>query len=127
MRSRSRPSWRAGSPGWASPRPWTRCSRLGPGTSMTSRTFSKRTGWRASAPGSPSPAEPREEPLRDPLDDAPPVETRKAVTGIAVIVLGIALLVLSRPSSWFTISLILGLVLTIMLHEAGHLIMAKRA
>lgn len=65
--------------------------------------------------------------MRDPLDDAPPVETRKAVTGIAVIVLGIALLVLARPSSWFTISLIIGLVLTIMLHEAGHLIMAKRA
>lgn len=65
--------------------------------------------------------------MRDPLDDAPPVETRKAVTGIAVIVLGIALLVLTRPSSWVTISIIVGLILTIMLHEAGHLIMAKRA
>jgi membrane-associated protease RseP (regulator of RpoE activity) len=65
--------------------------------------------------------------LRDPLDDAPPVETRKAVTGIAVIVLGIAFLVLARPSSWVTISIIVGLILTIMLHEAGHLIMAKRA
>jgi membrane-associated protease RseP (regulator of RpoE activity) len=65
--------------------------------------------------------------LRDPLDDAPPVETRKAVTGIAVIVVGIVLLVLARPSAWVTISLIVGLILTIMLHEAGHLIMAKRA
>ena len=65
--------------------------------------------------------------MRDPLDDAAPVETRKAVTGIAVIVVGIALLVLARPSAWVTISIIIGLILTIMLHEAGHLIMAKRA
>ncbi len=65
--------------------------------------------------------------MRDPLDDAPPVETRKAVTGIAVALVGIGLLVLARPSAWVTISIIVGLVLTIMLHEAGHLIMAKRA
>jgi membrane-associated protease RseP (regulator of RpoE activity) len=65
--------------------------------------------------------------VRDPLDDAPPVETRKAVTGIVVIVIGIALLVLARPSAWVTISIVIGLILTIMLHEAGHLIMAKRA
>jgi membrane-associated protease RseP (regulator of RpoE activity) len=65
--------------------------------------------------------------LKDPLDDAPPVETRKAITGIAVILIGIALLVLARPSAWVTISIIVGLVLTIMLHEAGHMIMAKRA
>jgi membrane-associated protease RseP (regulator of RpoE activity) len=65
--------------------------------------------------------------LRDPLDDAPPVETRKAVTGIVVTVIGIALLVLARPSAWVTIAIIIGLILTIMLHEAGHCIMAKRA
>jgi membrane-associated protease RseP (regulator of RpoE activity) len=65
--------------------------------------------------------------LRDPLDDAPPVETRKAVTGIAVIVLGIVLLLVARPSTWVTVSIIVGLLLTIMLHEAGHCIMAKRA
>jgi membrane-associated protease RseP (regulator of RpoE activity) len=65
--------------------------------------------------------------VKDPLDDAPPVETRKAVTGIAVIVIGIALLVLARPSAWVTISIVIGLILTIMLHEAGHFVMAKRA
>lgn len=65
--------------------------------------------------------------MRDPLDDAAPVETRKAVTGIAVILIGIALLVIARPSAWVTISIIVGLILTIMLHEAGHCIMAKRA
>jgi membrane-associated protease RseP (regulator of RpoE activity) len=65
--------------------------------------------------------------VKDPLDDSPPVETKKAVTGIAVILVGIALLVIARPSAWVTISIIIGLVLTIMLHEAGHMIMAKRA
>jgi membrane-associated protease RseP (regulator of RpoE activity) len=65
--------------------------------------------------------------VKDPLDDSPPVETKKAVTGIAVILVGIALLVIARPSAWVTISIVIGLILTIMLHEAGHMIMAKRA
>ncbi|MGZ4800718.1 MAG: site-2 protease family protein, partial [Acidimicrobiia bacterium] len=37
------------------------------------------------------------------------------------------MLVAARPSAWFTIFLIVGLVLTIMLHEFGHFIMAKRS
>lgn len=65
--------------------------------------------------------------MKDPLDDSPPVETRKAITGGIVVVLGIAALVALRPSAWFTIFLILGLILTIMLHEFGHFIMAKRS
>ncbi len=65
--------------------------------------------------------------MKDPLDDAPPVETKKAVTGIVVVLVGIALLVLARPSAWVTISIVIGLVLTIMLHEAGHMVMAKRS
>jgi membrane-associated protease RseP (regulator of RpoE activity) len=65
--------------------------------------------------------------VKDPLDDSPPVETKKAVTGIAVILIGIALLVVARPSAWVTISIVIGLILTIMLHEAGHLVMAKRS
>ena len=65
--------------------------------------------------------------MKDPLDDAPPVETKKAVTGIVVVLVGVALLVLARPSAWVTISIVIGLVLTIMLHEAGHMVMAKRS
>ena len=30
--------------------------------------------------------------MKDPLDDSPPVETKKAITGIVVILVGIALL-----------------------------------
>ena len=81
------------------------------------------------APGVHRPTSSRVEvPVKDPLDDGGVVvETRKAVTGIAVILIGLAVLVVTRPSSRVTISIIVGLVLTIMLHEAGHLIMAKRA
>jgi membrane-associated protease RseP (regulator of RpoE activity) len=65
--------------------------------------------------------------LKDPLDDAPPVESRKAVTGIAIAVVGLVLLVLARPSAWVTVAIVIGLFAMIMLHEAGHCIMAKRA
>ena len=80
-RSRSRRSWPAGSPGRPSPRSSTRCSSTGPGTSMTSPTFWKRTGSRATGPR--PPIEKRARRVKDPLgDDAPPVETRKAVDGV---------------------------------------------
>jgi membrane-associated protease RseP (regulator of RpoE activity) len=59
--------------------------------------------------------------------DVEPVETKKAITGGVVIVAGIALLVIARPSAWVTIAIVVGLILTIMLHEFGHFIMAKRS
>jgi len=67
--------------------------------------------------------------LKDPLEtlDTEPVETKKAITGAVVTVAGIALLVIARPSAWVTIAIVVGLILTIMLHEFGHFIMAKRA
>lgn len=67
--------------------------------------------------------------MKDPLAtaDAPPVETKKAITGIVVAVAGIVLLLIARPSAWVTIAIIVGLFAMIMLHEAGHMIMAKRA
>ena len=66
--------------------------------------------------------------MKDPLgDDAPPVETRKAVTGIGLTVLALILLVALRPSMIVTVALIVGLVFTIMLHEWGHYIAAKKS
>jgi membrane-associated protease RseP (regulator of RpoE activity) len=65
--------------------------------------------------------------MQDPLGDAPPVETRKAVTGAIVIIAGLALIVAVRPSLWVTVAIIVGLIVTIMLHEFGHYLMAKRA
>jgi membrane-associated protease RseP (regulator of RpoE activity) len=65
--------------------------------------------------------------MQDPLGEAPQVETRKAVTGIVVILAGLALIVAIRPSLWVTVAIIVGLIVTIMLHEFGHYLMAKRA
>lgn len=65
--------------------------------------------------------------MKDPLGDAPPVETRKAVTGVTLMVLALILLVIARPSLVVTVALIVGLVFTIMLHEWGHYIAAKKS
>jgi len=66
--------------------------------------------------------------VKDPLgDDAPPVETRKAVVGISVMILVVAALVIVRPSTAVTVAIIVGLVFTIMLHEFGHYLAAKRS
>jgi membrane-associated protease RseP (regulator of RpoE activity) len=66
--------------------------------------------------------------VKDPLgDDAPPVELRKAVVGISLLAVAIIGLVIARPSSAVTIAIIVGLILTIMLHEWGHYIAAKKS
>ncbi|MGZ4678195.1 MAG: M50 family metallopeptidase [Acidimicrobiia bacterium] len=66
--------------------------------------------------------------MKDPLgDDAPPIESRKALTGGILLALALVLVVALRPSTIVTVSLIVGLVLTIMLHEWGHYIAAKRS
>jgi membrane-associated protease RseP (regulator of RpoE activity) len=66
--------------------------------------------------------------VKDPLgDDAPPVETRKAVVGISLMLLAIVALVIVRPSTAVTVAIIVGLILTIMLHEFGHYVAAKRS
>ncbi len=65
--------------------------------------------------------------MKDPLEDAPPVETRKAVVGITLVVVALVALVVVRPSIAVTVAIIVGLVFTIMLHEWGHYIAAKRS
>ena len=65
--------------------------------------------------------------MRDPLGDTgTEVSTRRKVTGLAAVLVLVAVLVALRPSLLMTVLIIVGLVLTIMLHEAGHLIGAKR-
>src|SRR6185436_11045782 len=66
--------------------------------------------------------------VKDPLgDDAPPVETRKAVVGISLMIVAIIALVIARPSTAVTVAIIVGLILTIMLHEFGHYVAAKKS
>jgi membrane-associated protease RseP (regulator of RpoE activity) len=61
------------------------------------------------------------------MADAPPVETGKAVRGAIIAAVALALIIALRPSAWVTIAIVVGLILTIMLHEFGHFLMAKRA
>ena len=65
--------------------------------------------------------------MKDPLGDAPPVETRKAVTGIGLTVLALIVLIVLRPSIAVTVAIVVGLIFTIMLHEWGHYIAAKKS
>ena len=66
--------------------------------------------------------------MKDPLgDDAPPVETRKAITGGVLTLLAVIVLIAVRPSLAVTVAIIVGLILTIMLHEWGHYIAAKKS
>jgi membrane-associated protease RseP (regulator of RpoE activity) len=63
--------------------------------------------------------------LKDPLEEVQITETRRgSVTVLAVIVLLLLALVIASP--WVA-GIIVGLVLMVMLHEAGHLIAARRS
>ncbi len=66
--------------------------------------------------------------MKDPFgDNEPPVETRKAITGIGLTLLAVIALVIVRPSLAVTVAIIVGLIMTIMLHEWGHYIAAKKS
>ena len=64
--------------------------------------------------------------MKDPLGDAPRVDSRRAILGVSVAIALFVVLVFIRPSMAMTIAIALGLIFTIMIHEAGHLIAAKR-
>ena len=65
--------------------------------------------------------------MKDPLETEERVETRSAMWVMALAFASLVLLVLLRPSLAVTVALIVGLVFTVMLHEAGHMIVAKRS
>ncbi len=65
--------------------------------------------------------------MKDPLETDERVETRSAISIAALLAAILVLLVLVRPSLTVTIALIVGLILTVMLHEAGHMIVAKKS
>jgi membrane-associated protease RseP (regulator of RpoE activity) len=65
--------------------------------------------------------------VKDPLETDERVETRSAAWVAALVAATLVLLVLVRPSLTVTIALIVGLILTVMLHEAGHMFVAKKS
>ena len=66
--------------------------------------------------------------MKDPLDDASTEVTRRgAGISLLLVLFGLILLAILRPSTIDTLAIIFGIVALIMLHEAGHYFMAKRA
>ena len=65
--------------------------------------------------------------MKDPLETDERVETRSAIWVAALIAASLVLLVLVRPSLAVTIALIVGLIFTVMLHEFGHFLVAKKS
>ena len=64
--------------------------------------------------------------MRDPLGEGTEVSSRRATLGLAAVLVLVIVAVALRPSIRMTALIAFGLVVTIMLHEAGHLIGAKR-
>ena len=66
--------------------------------------------------------------MKDPLEEASTDVTRRgAGISLLLVLLGLILLAILRPSTIDTLAIILGIVALIMLHEAGHYFTAKRA
>ncbi|MGH9014962.1 MAG: M50 family metallopeptidase [Acidimicrobiia bacterium] len=66
--------------------------------------------------------------MKDPLEEASEQVTRRGAAGAALLLLfGLVLLAVLRPSTIDTLAIVLGIVVLIMAHEAGHYVAAKRA
>jgi membrane-associated protease RseP (regulator of RpoE activity) len=66
--------------------------------------------------------------VKDPLEEAGHEVTRRgAGVSLLLLVLGLIVLAIARPSTLDTLAIIFGIVALIMLHEAGHYFAAKRA
>jgi membrane-associated protease RseP (regulator of RpoE activity) len=66
--------------------------------------------------------------VKDPLEEASSDVTRRgAGISLLLVLLGLILLAILRPSTIDTLAIIFGIVALIMLHEAGHYFTAKRA
>jgi membrane-associated protease RseP (regulator of RpoE activity) len=66
--------------------------------------------------------------VKDPLEDTGvDVDRRGATTLLLLILFGLLVLFVARPSSRYGLLIILGIVAMVMLHEAGHFYVAKRA
>ena len=66
--------------------------------------------------------------MKDPLEDQQvQVSRRGAVTAGLIVLIGLTVLVVLRPSARFTLGIIVGIIAMVMLHECGHYLVAKRA
>lgn len=65
--------------------------------------------------------------MKDPLlgEDQQAAVNQGGRSWIAVAIAAVVLLLLVRPSAWVAVSIVVGIILTVMLHEFGHFLAAK--
>lgn len=65
--------------------------------------------------------------MKDPLPERPPVSPRRSITAAVLLFAFIAWLASKESSVLYTFFIMMSLIVIVMLHEAGHFFMAKRA
>ena len=65
--------------------------------------------------------------MKDPLEDTGVEVSRGARASLLLVLLGVVVLVVARPSARYSVAIIVGIVAMVVLHEAGHYLVAKRA
>lgn len=65
--------------------------------------------------------------MKDPLEDSGVEVSRGARASLLLVLLGLVVLLVARPSTRYSVAIIVGIILMVILHEAGHYVVAKRA
>jgi membrane-associated protease RseP (regulator of RpoE activity) len=65
--------------------------------------------------------------VKDPLEDTGTEVSRGARMSLLLVLLGVAVLLVARPSARYSVAIIVGIIAMVVLHEAGHYLVAKRA
>ena len=65
--------------------------------------------------------------MKDPLEDSGVEVSRGARASLLIVLLGLVLLLVARPSTRYSVAIVAGIVIMVILHEAGHYVVAKRA
>ncbi len=64
--------------------------------------------------------------MKDPLEESVEV-SRGARASLLIVLLGLVVLLVARPSTRYSVAIVAGIVIMVILHEAGHYVVAKRA
>ena len=65
--------------------------------------------------------------MKDPLEDTGVEVSRGARASLLIVLLGLVVLLVARPSTRYSVAIVAGIIVIVILHEAGHYLVAKRA
>ncbi|HEV2309190.1 MAG TPA: site-2 protease family protein [Acidimicrobiia bacterium] len=65
--------------------------------------------------------------MKDPLEDTGVEVSRGARASLLIVLLGLVILLVARPSTRYSVAIVAGIIVMVILHEAGHYLVAKRA